>query len=125
MSNGEVSPPPMPQAPVGGPPPLPGHVPMKARWITWALVSVLLPGLPWLFAEDDKDGSIHFALLAIALLSQLAASIWVAVGLARNRGGSGGAAVGFSIVFMLASVAIGTAVWFVACIGFLSTQNWH
>lgn len=125
MSNGEVSPPPMPQPPAGGPPPLPGHVPMKARWITWVLVSVLLPGLPWLFADEDKDGSLLFGLTAIALLSQLAASIWVAVGLSRNRGMGGGAAVGFSIVFMLASVAIGTAVWFAACIGFLSTQNWH
>lgn len=125
MSNGEVSPPPMPPSPAGGPPPLPGHVPMKSRWITWVLVSVLLPGLPWLFADEDKDGSIIFSLTAVALLCQLAASIWVAVGLARNRGGRGGAAVGFSIVFMLASVAIGTAVWFVACIGFLSTQNWR
>lgn len=104
---------------------MPQAVPMKARWISWVAVSILMPGLPWLFAEDDRDGSLIFGLTGVALIMQLMASIWVAQGLARNRAQGVGATIGFSVIFMLASVAIGTAVWFVACVGYLSTQSWH
>lgn len=96
---------------------------MKPRWISWVFASVVLPGLPWLFAKDDREGVAVLTLTCLALLCQLMASIWVAVGLSRHRGLSGAAAVGFSVVFMLASVALGTAVWFAACVGFLSTQH--
>jgi hypothetical protein len=95
---------------------------MKPRWIAWVLASVAGPALPWVFMHLDDQGTTFMTLIGVALVLQLIASIRVAVGLARIRGLGAGGVFGFSIVFMLASVAIGSAVFFVACFGALSMQ---
>jgi hypothetical protein len=114
--NEETPPPIPPQAP--GLPPQPAVlVNMKPRWIGWVAASVLMPALPWLtMTEKNDSGTSVFVMTALALVLQLAASIAVAVGLSRRRALGVGGAIGLSIVFLLASVAIGSAIWFAVCV---------
>ncbi|MEZ0390427.1 MAG: hypothetical protein ACAI34_25330 [Verrucomicrobium sp.] len=107
-------PPPLPPA-LGGPPGF-----MRPRWLVWVLVSVILPAIPWCFAKIVDDGTFVAVYLSVAVLFQIAASVWLSLGLARGRGQGAGAVVGFSVVFTIASLAIGSAVFFVACVAFMS-----
>lgn len=119
----EPPPPIPPPAPSGfQQPTVPPPVNMKVRWILWVLASTIAPALPWLSYSGGRhdDGTGVFVLTALALILQLAASIAVAIGFSRRRFLGAGGAIGMSIVFMLASVAIGTAVWFAVCVGRLS-----
>jgi hypothetical protein len=95
---------------------------MKPRWIAWVAASVALPALPWLTMSNasNDDGTSVFVLTGVALLLQLAASIALAVGFSRRRLLGVGGVIGMTVVFMLASVAIGTAVWLAACAGRLA-----
>ena len=116
------NPPPIPpQTPWQPPQPLP-PVNMKPRWIAWVAASVVLPALPWLTMSNasDNDGTNVIALTVLALILQLAASIALAVGFSRRRLLGVGGTIGMTVVFMLASVAIGIAVWLAACAGRLA-----
>lgn len=64
-------------------------------------------------------------LIILALLVQFAASIYLARGISARRQLGIGGIIGLSIVFMMGSVAIGFAVFFVACLSTLNTQGWH
>lgn len=124
MSN--ETPPPIPPPVQGGPPsPPPAPVDMKARWIMWVLASVVMPALPWLSAVGGTTNlqSATIPLLTLlALVLQLAASIAVAIGFCKRRSIGAGGAIGMSLVFMIASVAIGTAVWFAVCVTLVSVD---
>ncbi len=115
----EDHPPPIPPQTPWQPPQPPPPVNMTPRWIAWMAASVVLPALPWLSLSDasNDDGTSVFVLTGVALLLQLAASIALANGFCRRRQLGVGGAIGMTIVFMLASVAIGTAVWLAACAG--------
>ncbi len=110
-------PPPIPPAP--GPPPPPPPVNMNVRWVLWVLASTITPALPWLTysGKSSDQGTSVFLLTALALILQLAASIAVSIGFCTRRFLGVGGIIGMTIVFMLASVAIGTAVWFAVCVG--------
>jgi hypothetical protein len=90
---------------------------MTPRWIAWVVASVFMPALPWLTMTEKNDtGTSVFVMTGIALILQLAASIAVAIGFSRRRSLGVGGAIGMTIVFMLASVAIGSAIWFAVCV---------
>lgn len=119
----EEAPPPIPPQPPAGPPVAQVQmVNMTPRWIAWLLASAIMPALPWLTMSGGPNESgasvIVFTLLALAL--QLAASIAVAIGFSKRRALGIGGAIGMSIVIMIASVAIGSAIWFATC---LATQT--
>lgn len=98
---------------------------MKTRWIMWVLASVVMPALPWLSAVGGTTNlqSTTIPLLTLlALVLQLAASIAVAIGFCKRRSIGAGGAIGMSLVFMIASVAIGTAVWFAVCVTLVSVD---
>lgn len=121
----DVTPPPVPPPTQGGPSVPPPPVDMKTRWIMWVLASVVLPALPWLTAIGGSNSLQSTAipiLTLLALVLQLAASIAVALGFCKRRSIGAGGAIGMTLVFMLASVAIGTAVWFAVCVAFVSVD---
>jgi len=98
---------------------------MAPRWIGWVAASVLGPLLPLIpMVQNTQDISIVWATIAFALIVQLAASIFIAVGAARKRALGIGGAIGLSLAFFVGSVAIGSAVFFAGCIGFVAI-NWH
>lgn len=83
--------------------------------------SVVMPALPWLTVASNKDdGTGVVVMTLLALLLQLAASIAVAVGFCKRRNIGAGGAIGMTIAFMAASVAIGTAIWFSVCVASVS-----
>jgi urease accessory protein len=65
-------------------------------------------------------GAEAMGMLIVTVLGQLIASIFLAIGLAKRRKLGVGGIIGLSLVFMLASVAVGTAVFFFACISIAS-----
>jgi hypothetical protein len=76
-----------------------------------------MPALPWLTMTEKNDtGTSVLVMTGVALVLQLAASIAVAIGFSRRRSLGVGGAIGMTIVFMLASVAIGSAIWFAVCV---------
>jgi hypothetical protein len=115
-------PPPIPPQTPWQPPQPPPPVNMKPRWIAWIAASILMPALPWLTMSNasNNDGTSVIVLTALALVLQLTASIALAIGFSRRRLLGVGGAIGMTVVFMLASVAIGTAIWLAACAGRLA-----
>jgi hypothetical protein len=99
---------------------MPQPINMTPRWIGWIVASAILPVLPWIVlgASTNKDASFPAVLivLGVAMIAQLIASILVAIGLANQRSMGLGGIIGLSVAFMAASVAIGSGVFFVACL---------
>lgn len=91
------------------------------------LASTVAPALPWATYSDKAwdDGGSVLVMTALALILQLAASIAVAISFCRRRSFSTGGAIGMTVVFMIASVAIGTAVWFAVCAARVAAPNFH
>ena len=115
----------MNEEPTSAPPPLPQPQSMKAQWIAWVVSATVLPALPWVvFGSKTLDEGVGITLLFFAMVCQLIASIFVAIGVSKRRALGVGGIIGLSVVFMMASVAIGTAVFFVACIS-LASFNFH
>jgi FtsH-binding integral membrane protein len=114
----EEAPPPVPQQVPTVPPQPPPLVSMAPRWIGWVAASVFMPALPWLmYSEEDKEAGTGVVVMTVfALVVQLVLSSVVAVGFCRKRLIGTGGAIGMTLVFMLASVAIGTAIWFSTCL---------
>src|SRR6478609_1746535 len=114
--NEETPPPIPPQAP--GLPSQPAvPVNMKPRWIAWVAASVIMPALPWLtMTENNQSGGSVLVMTGVALVLQLATSIVLAVGFSRRRAFGIGGAIGMTIVFMVASVGIGSGIWFAVCV---------
>ena len=96
---------------------------MGSRWLAWVLAAVVLPVLGWFVLAVFKNEGISVVVLltAFALLCQFVTSVLVAQGFCARRGSGVGAVFGMTIVFFLASVAIGTAVWFAGCMVVLSS----
>lgn len=117
-------PPPSPPT-LGAPPPPPEN--SGVRWLFWVLASTVAPALPWATYSDKAwdDGGSVLVMTALALILQLAASIAVAISFCRRRSFSTGGAIGMTVVFMIASVAIGTAVWFAVCAARVAAPNFH
>ena len=117
MSDQAPPPIPPPETP-GWQPQLPPPVKMAPRWMAWVAASVLLPALPWMmYSEKDNEAGTGLVVMTIFALSvQLVVSAVVAAGFCRKRFIGVGGAIGMTLVFMLASVAIGTAIWFSACL---------
>ena len=119
------TPPPVPQQPFMLPPQLPEPVNMVPRWIAWLVASIFMPALPWLMVNErssDKEFQGVLAMTVLALLLQLGASIAVAMGFCKRRAIGVGGVIGMTVVFMLASVAIGTAIWFAVCATRIATD---
>jgi hypothetical protein len=90
---------------------------MKPRWIAWVFASVFMPALPWLTMTEKNDtGTSVLVMTGVALVLPLAPSIAGAIGFSRRRALGVGGAIGMSIVFLMASVAIGSAIWFAVCV---------
>lgn len=99
---------------------------LKSQWLTWVLTSSILPALPFLFFGGKAlDKAESFVLILVAMLAQLVASIFLARGIAMRRQLGIGGVIGLSVVFMMGSVAIGSAVFFVACLSTFNAQGWH
>lgn len=96
---------------------------MTPRWIAWLLACTVLPALPFLANGEKAMDSVAFPVLILfALTVQLATSLWVGAGISKRRQLGVGGIIGLGIVFMVASVAVGTGVFFVAC---LSAANFN
>ncbi|CAN5800330.1 hypothetical protein BH11VER1_BH11VER1_02560 [soil metagenome] len=108
------------------PPPMPERLSLKSHWFFWLSACTILPALPFIFfggkALDDVAG---IALILLALLVQLATSIYLARGVSQRRQLGIGGIIGLSVVFMMGSVAIGFAIFFVACLTTFNTQGFH
>jgi len=73
--------------------------------------------LPWVIGGSKTlDDNSAMGMLIVTVLGQLIASIFLAIGLAKRRKLGVGGIIGLSVVFMMASVAVGTAVFFFACL---------
>lgn len=121
----EETPPPVPGRYPALPPQLPEPVNMTPRWIAWLVASIFMPALPWLMVNERSNDQAFQGVLAMtvfALLLQLAASIAVAMGFCKRRAIGAGGTIGMTVVFMLASVAIGTAIWFAVCATRIATD---
>jgi hypothetical protein len=114
------------------PPPLPASPPpaskpsMMGAWLSWIAACTLLPALPFLVLGKkalDGSGSLVFVLFAMA--AQLGCSIWVPVILAKRSHRGTGFIIGLSIGLMAASVAVGTASFFGACLAADPSFNMH
>ena len=107
------------------PPPLPQPQSLTTRWIAWVGAATLLPMLPWVIGGSKTlDNETAMGMLIVTVLGQLIASIFLAIGLAKRRKLGVGGIIGLSVVFMMASVAVGTAVFFFACIS-VTSFNLH
>jgi hypothetical protein len=120
----EDTPPPLPPQTPQPPVRTPSEVKMAPRWIAWIIASTVFPVIPWLTygGSRNEESNIIFALTALAITVQIAASIAVGVGYCRRRAIGPGGAVGMSFVFMIASFAIGTAIWFTTCLTMVSVD---
>jgi len=99
---------------------------MTPRWVSWILASTVLPALPWAFRLNiDKNGDVVMVLTLFALAVQLATSILVAAGLSKRKMLGVGGIIGFTILFMMGSVAVGTAMWFAGCLTTIGNMNFH
>lgn len=108
------------------PPPMPQPLSLKSHWLYWLFASTLLPILPFIiFGGKALDKGEGIALILLALAVQFATSIYLARGVSQRRQLGIGGIIGLSIVFMMGSVAIGTAVFFVACLSTFNAQGWH
>ncbi len=107
------------------PPPLPQPQSLTTRWIAWIVAATLLPMLPWVVGGSKTlDDDTALGMLIITVLGQLIASIILAIGIAQRRKLGVGGIIGLAVVFMVASVAVGTAVFFFACIS-MASINFH
>ena len=109
------------------PPPVPPSksesVSMRGPWIAWLVACVLLPALPFLLmGEKAEDG---FAFVPVAMICQFAASIWLALRMSAKLGKGSGFVVLMTVVFMIASVIIGTVSFFAACVALGKPPNFH
>jgi len=99
---------------------------MALVWIIWILAATLMPALPFLLLGKnsiDQGGGILLVLLA--MVSQLACSIWLAIVLAARGSKSGAFVALVAVLLVVTSIAIGTASFFAACITIGPTLNFH
>ncbi len=106
------------------PPPPPATESMRGPWIAWILACTLMPALPFLLI-GKKGADEGFALIPIAILCQLGCSIWLAIKMGQKLKKGPGFAVLMSIVFMIASVIIGTVSFFASCAALGGAPNFH
>lgn len=88
-----------------------------AAWLCWVGASTLLPALPF-FVLGDKalEGDASVLLVIFAMCMQLVCAIWLSMVLAKRVRQGAGFIIAMSVVFMVGSVAIGTASFFGACV---------
>ena len=99
---------------------------MAPRWISWILASTVLPALPWVFRLNiDKNGDVVLVLTFFALAVQLVTSVLVAAGISQRKNLGVGGIIGFTLLFMMGSVAVGTALWFAGCLTTIGNMNFH
>lgn len=99
---------------------------MALPWVAWILAATLMPALPFLLLGKnsiDQGGSVLLVLLAI--VAQLACSIWLAKLLGARRTKSGAFVAFVAILLVVASIAIGTASFFTACVSLGQALNFH
>ena len=100
---------------------------MALRWIAWVLACTVLPPLPFFVIGEkalDSDSNAFPVLIIFALCVQLGTSLWVAAGISKRRRLGVGGVIGLGIAFMVGSVAVGTGVFFVACLS-LAKFSFH
>ena len=99
---------------------------MKPRWVAWIAASIAMPAVTLVPVYlKQEDISIFWALLALAVALQLVASIFLGSGMARTRALGVGGSFALSFAFVVASLAVGTAIMFVGCIGLITRTNMH
>ncbi len=98
---------------------------MTLPWLAWILAATVLPSLPYLlFGKHATDSVITFTIL-LAMMIQLACSIWLARVLARKGGRNTGFVVAIAVLLVMASIVIGTASFFAACATLGPALNFH
>ncbi len=107
------------------PPPIPKKSMTKA-WVAWILSATVMPSLALLLmGKNANDLSGTIAIIILAMVAQLACSIWLAKILAARGGKSGAFEAIVGILLVLASIVIGTASFFAACISVGPALNFH
>jgi hypothetical protein len=107
------------------PPPAPKKS-VTLPWVAWILAATLMPALPFLLLGKnsiDQGGGILLVLLA--MVSQLACSIWLAIVLGARGAKSGTFVALVAVLLVVASIAVGTASFFAACITLGPALNFH
>jgi len=104
---------------IEAPPPLPGSrkPAVLPAWLCWIAACTLLPASPFIFlGRDSLEGSAAAVIVLFAVAVQLACSIWVPLVMAK-RGNRGPAfVIILACCLLAASVAVGTASFFGACL---------
>jgi hypothetical protein len=114
------TPPPLPSSP----PPLPSSAARPkssslAAWLCWIVACTLFPASPFLiFGQNNFDakGNEVFLVLLLAVAAQIACSVWVPMSISKGGRRGPGFVIGLSFALLFASVAIGTASFFGACV---------
>ncbi len=84
----------------------------------------MLPAMPWsLGRRTNADSSFILATTGLALVCQLLASVALAKGTAVRHNYSAAGFIGFAIIFLLASLAIGTCIWLAGCASGFSLKS--
>jgi hypothetical protein len=103
------------------PPLLPTETPPKpsslAAWLCWILASTVLPASPFLLlGKKGFDSPACGILVLFALAVQFGCSIWVPMVLAKRGRKGPGFVIALTVALMIASVAVGSASFFGACV---------
>ncbi len=99
---------------------------MTKPWVAWILAATVMPSLSILvMGKNGNDVGGTVAVIILAMVAQLACSIWLAKILAARGGKSGAFVAIVALGLMLASIAIGTASYFAACISLGPALNFH
>lgn len=99
---------------------------MTKAWVAWILSATVMPSLALLsMGKNGNELGGTIAIILLAMVAQLACSIWLAKILAARGGKSGAFEAIVGILLVLASIVIGTASFFAACISVGPALNFH
>jgi hypothetical protein len=104
------------------PPPLPpSATPPKpsslAAWLCWIFAAVVMPASPFLLlGKKAMDGPACSLIILLAVAAQFLCSLWVPMVMAKRGKRGPGFVIALAIALMMASVAIGSASFFGACV---------
>ena len=97
---------------------VPPSTSLRPQLIAWLLSSTVLPALPFLFFRARAlDAQTLPGFIIVAVIAQFACSILLAQRISHRRGKGAAHVVLLSLVLMIASVMIGSAAFFGACVG--------
>lgn len=99
---------------------------MSKPWMAWIFAASVMPALSiFLMGKNANDLSGTIAIILLAMVAQLACSIWLAKSLAARGNKSSTFIALVAVLLMVASSAIGTASFFAACVTIGPAMNLH